>query len=56
MKSQSIESFRTETADLEIHNRLNETFNRDSCYSYAIVSTAAKLHSQKHTAKTCYRV
>ena len=44
---ENVESFRKEIADLEIHNKLDDTVDRDPNYNYEIVSTLLQMQSLK---------
>ena len=48
---ENIESFRKEIADLEIHNKLDDTVDRDPNYNYKIVSTLLQNAKSKHIPK-----
>ena len=47
----NVESFRKEIADLEIHNKLDDTVDRDPNYNYEIVSTLLQNAKSKHIPK-----
>ena len=51
LSEENIERFRKEIADLEIHNKLDETFDRDPSYNYEIVSTLLQNAKSKHIPK-----
>ena len=48
---ENVESFRKEIADLEIHNKLDDTVDRDPNYNYEIVSTLLQNAKSKHIPK-----
>ena len=48
---ENIESFRKEIADLEIHNKLDDSVDRDPNYNYEIVSTLLQNAKSKHIPK-----
>ena len=47
----SIESFKDEIANLEIHNKLDKTLNRDSNHNYKIFSTLLQVAKSKYIPK-----
>ena len=51
LSEEIIERFRKEIADLEIHNKLDETLYRDPNYNYEIVSTLLQNAKSKHIPK-----
>ena len=51
LNEENIERFRKEIADLEIHNKLDETLDRDPNYNYEIVSTLLQNAKSKHIPK-----
>ena len=51
LSEENIERFRKEIADLEIHNKLDETLDRDPNYNYEIVSTLLQNSKSKHIPK-----
>ena len=51
LSEENIERFRKEIADLEIHNTLDETLDRDPNYNYEIVSTLLQNAKSKHIPK-----
>ena len=51
LNEENIERFRKEIADLEIHNKLDETLDRDPNYNYEIVSTLLQKAKSKHIPK-----
>ena len=51
LSEENIERFRKEVADLEIHNTLDETLDRDPNYNYEIVSTLLQNAKSKHIPK-----
>ena len=51
LSEENIERFRKEIADLEIHNKLDETLDRDPNYNYEIVSTLLQNAKSKHIPK-----
>ena len=51
LSEENIERFRIEIADLEIHNKLDETLDRDPNYNYEIVSTLLQNAKSKHISK-----
>ena len=51
LSEENIERFQEEIADLEIHNKLHETLDRDPNYNYEIVSTLLQNAKSKHIPK-----
>ena len=51
LSEENIERFRKEIADLKIHNKLDETLDRDPNYNYEIVSTLLQNAKSKHIPK-----
>ena len=51
LNEENIERFRKEIADLEIHNKLDETLDRDPNFNYEIVSTLLQNAKSKHIPK-----
>ena len=51
LNEENLERFRKEIADLEIHNKLDETLDRDPNYNYEIVSTLLQNAKSKHIPK-----
>ena len=49
--NEDVESFRKEIAELEIHNKLDNTVDRDPNYNYEIVSTLLQNAKSKHIPK-----
>ena len=49
LNEENVESFRKEMADLEIHNKLDDTVDRDPNYNNEIVSTLLQNAKSKHT-------
>ena len=51
LNEENVESFRKEIAHLEIHNKLDDTVDRDPNYNYEIVSTLLQNAKSKHIPK-----
>ena len=51
LSEENTEKFRKEIADLEIHNKSDETLDRDPNYNYEIVSTLLQNAKSKHIPK-----
>ena len=51
LNEENVESFRKENADLENHNKLDDTVDRDPNYNYEIVSTLLQNAKSKHIPK-----
>ena len=51
LSEENTERFRKDIADLEIHNKLDETLDRDPNYNYEIVSTLLQNAKSKHIPK-----
>ena len=51
LSEENTERFQKEIADLEIHNKLDETLDRDPNYNYEIVSTLLQNAKSKHIPK-----
>ena len=51
INEENFESFRNEMADLDIHDKLDDTVDRDPNYNYKIVSTLLQNAKSKHIPK-----
>ena len=51
LNEENVDSFRKEIADLEIHNKLDDTVDRDPSYNYEIASTLLQNAKSKHIPK-----
>ena len=51
LSEETIERFRKEVSDFEIHNKLDETLDRDTNYNYEIVSTFLQNAKSNHISK-----
>ena len=53
---EAIENFKTEIANLEIHDKLDKTLNRDPNHNYKIFSTLLQTAKSKHILKRILKV
>ena len=51
LNEENVESFRKEIADLEIHNKLDDTVDGDPNHNYEIISTLLQNAESKHIPK-----